>query len=577
MARAIQRMPLLPLHARDMGGQEMCPAAAPCRWPEEVGRMGARMPLVALAAVLAGAQVAPAANKDKLREALVHPNVTITMGFLCNADGVIAGTDAEIDTGEEATDIPAEVAAVEKAMTGDARDAERYFELSKLYRKAKDTAKAQDACDRAIPLYLRWLDTEPDRVQSLVALGELLWAADQTDKSETVLRRAVRVAPREWRAWISLGQVLGDRAVEALAGKDAAAAHRKDLERFLLAAGPPKATSPQQREQALKLLTEAGACFDRAVTLAPRERRPYLARAAARQRHALLRPLLSPERGQVPLDFDGFTASMAEALPDLKQVSRLDPKDYRALGAVAFYEMMIAFAARKDLATDTDFPPLPDSTRQALRKTLKKLEKLAQDPDQRTAAGAEEVSGLLLWMGLKSPHAAETHLRRAVLLRPSCEHAWDLLCAVAGAPQGASDHLIAIYKDRLKHKDSARGHLLLARAYEEKDPEKCEAEVRAALKLEPDNCLANLYLLVLLLRPGDDAALRKANPVLVHLGKVLQKGGETGEQWCDCTITWAIFEGLRDNVSGAKQIARWVLETDPKNERARRVLDALEE
>ncbi len=564
--------------------------------------MGVRAVLVALAAILAGAQVAPAANKEKLRYGLRLPQLNLVTGFALSADGVIIAAEAEADDGEETTDVLAEAVAIEKTMTGNSQDAERYGKLSKLYARAKEPVKARRARDRAIALYRQRLEAEPDNGQAMVSLGESLWAADQIDESEKVLRHAVRTAPREWRGWISLGQVLGDRAVEALAGKDAAAAHRKDLERLLLAAGPPQGTSPQQREQALKLLTEARACFDRAVTLAPQERRPYLARAAGCWRHALIRPSLRPEQGQLPLDVDRIMEATAEALPDLKKASQLGPKDYRTLGALAFFEMMIAFADRKEMATKTEFPPLPESTRQSLRKTFEELAKLAQGPDQRTAAGAEKVSGLLLWMGLKDGRAAEAHLRRSVALNPLREDAWDLLCAVVGnpyvgdlwqtvvegawdllcvvlnGPEATPDDLVALCKERLKHKDSARGHLYLAQAYGAFETQDREAEVRAALKLEPDNYHANLSLAVLLLlHPDDDAAaLAEASQVLAHLGPVLQKG-MTKEQWCDCTITWAVCEGLKGNVAGAKQAVKYVLDSDPKNRRARLVLEALEE
>ncbi len=537
--------------------------------------MPAGIALIALVTTLTATRFAPAADKDKLRKELRYPTVKCMIGFAVNADGVVIGSDSGIDTDEETPDVRAEVDALQNEMTGDDEDAGRYAELSKLYARAKEVGRSKEACTQAIALYRRQAESDPSNGRALTPLGELLVVSDQEDEGEKVLRRALQVAPGEWQGWVTLGQVLGLRAVRVLIGKEAAA-DSKDLVSSLLRTPSAKLASLRGRELALQLVDEASSCYDRAVALAPREPRPYLARAAGRLLRFLVRRRALHQSDPAVSQFEDWVASMMEALPDLKEVVQLDPTDYRALGMVAFIELTSASAAQKDKLAGPDLPPLPESTRQSLRHMLKKLEKMAQSSDRRVAAGAEEVSGFLLLMGLKKHCAAEAHLRRSLRLNPSPEHAWDLLCAAANGPHATPDGFLAICQDRLKHKNTAKGHLLLAQAYQHSQPKKFEPEVRAALKLEPDYYLANLTLAVLLLERADDAAaLAEASQVLARLGKICGKG-MSREQWCDCTITWVICEGLKGNVSEAKQVIRCVLYNDPTNERAQSVLDALE-
>jgi hypothetical protein len=100
---------------------------------------------------------------------------------------------------------------------------------------------------------------------------------------------------------------------------------------------------------------------------------------------------------------------------------------------------------------------LPDTTRKFIHSAMTRLEGLSEDPDSKIAVGALENHGFLSMAFGNSP-AAEADLRRAVVLDPTLESAWDFLIG-ALAESAAWDETVAVCEARLKATDSARNHL----------------------------------------------------------------------------------------------------------------------
>ena len=171
-------------------------------------------------------------------------------------------------------------------------------------------------------------------------------------------------------------------------------------------------------------------------------------------------------------------------------------------------------------------------------------------------------------------------LRRAVALDPTREQAWEVLCAML-AQMERYDDLLGVCEDRVRQKDSARGHLLLAKAYEKLHQwDDSESEIMEALRMAPNNFSANLAEAALVLRRGqDDDALSEANSWLARSERLLGETPATQRSVqliVDLTLTRSIYFALTDQLDEARQWAKAVIEQDKNNNRAQEILTAMD-
>ena len=166
--------------------------------------------LAALPAVRAQAPAGQAAiDKAKLRQAAAFPVITVQPSVVFNAQGGYRSSS-------DKRDLPAEIAALRKTLTGGASEAAGRYRLGQLYDEANDPVHAKEAFLQSAALLRGQLAARPDDGLTLADLGTSLSAAGQNVEAETALRRAVRLAPGRAKVWTALGDFLTSRAGAAL-------------------------------------------------------------------------------------------------------------------------------------------------------------------------------------------------------------------------------------------------------------------------------------------------------------------------------------------------------------------------
>ena len=389
--------------------------------------------LLATAATCLGATPATI-NPATLRRLVVLPAVDVTVGFTFSDRGF-----ALMSFGSPAPEnFPSEITALRQQMRGDASDAERYVRLGELYDDADDETNGCRAYAQAVELYRPQADAQPANGPLLTQFGTALWLAEQDARvssadAEQLLRKAVTVAPRDWECWAGLGDFLEGQAGKALwsAAPDVAFHFQTadDYQKFAntLLQHPPPAAQMQRFEQCSQ---DALQCFARAVACAPADPAVYRRRMDFdywRAFYATLVKALHDHSNPGLWLFPGGIFS-PEWLADLKQVARLSPTNYQAIGLASLMELTHQTSLEANTNSQgNSHLKLTGESRQFFWWATARLDRLSRDPDARLAAGAAETLGILdVLTGRRSMIAA---FRRAVTLDPSRDQAWELLTA----------------------------------------------------------------------------------------------------------------------------------------------------
>lgn len=536
---------------------------------EKVVCMRVKVAAFLLLMALAAPGATPDVGKEKLRKLAKLPSITLETGWKFDRKRgfIIESTKAQK---------AAAIADARKSLRGDNSDAGRFFYLGQLCHENKEEANAAAAFSQAVELYRQRAASQPGDGLLLAELGEALAAAGKFDESQSVLREAVRLAPREWKCWAALGQSLDDASLAAMFGQS-----RLNSDPESLAAKVFKTkSSSDQLNKSQKLLGEAAVCFEKAVTAAPEEAEAHLRRglhrclesfenSAARIIRGDENDDTSPRRSWYPLN----------ALPDFQEASRLEPDSYAAVAGIAIFECH-ADAAQKGKAgfgKEFSWSLLSEKTRQSVREMMTRLENLGQSRDPQLASGALEALGMFQGPILRDYRGSAASLRRAVLLDPSREQAWDMLASML-AKTDDHNELLSVCEERARKKDSAHNHLMLAKAYEKLNQwDNAEEQVLTALNLDANDFTANLAMAVLLIKRSQNASvLADADGWLVRAeqfyGKLPDKGRQ---QSIDLTLDRSIYLALTDNVETARTWVKHILETDQNNDFAREVLAAM--
>jgi tetratricopeptide (TPR) repeat protein len=164
-------------------------------------------------------------------------------------------------------------------------------------------------------------------------------------------------------------------------------------------------------------------------------------------------------------------------------------------------------------------------------------------------------------------------------LGPSREQIWEMMAGTLAREEHYQE-LFALCEDHLKQNDSARSHMLLAKAYERlKQWDDAEEEVVQAVKEAPNDLTANLSLAALLLKRSQDPdVLGDAGDWLTRCDQILASmppGQRPRQLVIDFTLTRSIYLALADDIESARQWAQTVLDSDHGNELAKEILAAM--
>ncbi len=209
-------------------------------------------------------------------------------------------------------------------------------------------------------------------------------------------------------------------------------------------------------------------------------------------------------------------------------------------------------------------------------EAMKRLEDMTSRENDASATGAAETVAYFHLKIIHDPDAAAKSFHRVVTLDPQNETAWDMLTICWGMADN-DEQSKTVSKQRLKHKESAHNHFMLAKAYERSNQlEQAEEEVRGALKLEPHDFLANLSLACLLLKRADNSKLLAEAKRYLDNAQAQSEHSSPAEK-SDYAAARGLYFVLTGNTEEGKRQFQQSLKFDPENDQATRALEILKD
>ena len=450
-----------------------------------------------------------------------------------------------------------------------------YRQIGEMYRAQGETAKAQQNFATCITLSrrLQKQGIGSDRKGALTAEEALALAwTGETAAAETKVRSALAHTPRSWQVWAAAGQIRMDRA-----RKMAAAAHSATSAPSMTARPPSVLTALSARSGGASGLpvTEAAAWkearrdFDTAVRLAPDLPQPYEQRAVFLSAYAFaVHPSL--------------TNSVA-GLPDFERAVALRPQDPYALAVLAWLEYSdygMRYYPGQSYDNFAVWKVLPPENRQRLRNIRRRIARLLtrRDPLLRAHAYAA-----LSWLEYEFHDVpvlqAQTHLRQAMRAQPDLPEA-EIYLMHTFAVEKQWEALARFCEERAQRHPQVRDHLRAAYAYyKSRQTVQAAEQVRAALRLQPDDPPSNLFLTFLALCTGGPADLETAGRCLETLDKTLatSAAADPAAQSAreETTILRGFYFALLGRREEAQQQLSQALKTDKDNGAVQQALTLL--
>jgi tetratricopeptide (TPR) repeat protein len=218
---------------------------------------------------------------------------------------------------------------------------------------------------------------------------------------------------------------------------------------------------------------------------------------------------------------------------------------------------------------------LPSHIRSYVTDTLRRLETMAERADPAVATAALTTMGELQGVVLGDYRMAEETLKRAIARNPLPDAPWESLVVLHAASEqpGKIADLLSL---RLKTRDTARNHLLLAKAHEQLDhSDDAERQFMAVLKHEPENPVAAIGLASVRLKQArDEASLRSVGQYLSELESGLMKKVPP-DMVLGFEFVHGIYFALDGNLGEARSHIRRLLAADPFNKDYQAANDAL--
>jgi tetratricopeptide (TPR) repeat protein len=510
--------------------------------------------------------MAAESGTDQLRSLVRMPMVTVTFGWSFTPK---AGIKLDIEK-PLARD---RIAEIEKKVTGSPADAERYLLLGDLYLDVPDYEKSRSSYVKAVSLFRKRLELEPDRPSLLCDFGDALLAAGNSNEAESVLRKATKLAPKNGACWDSLARFLETQAATKFAPTKTSGDQPIN--------GKPSA---EQLASAQRLLDEAALCFDKGVASSTNDAMVYVQRSMHKWAQHFYKQAFEKARGQDD-DENKLERSLAanDALPDLEKAVQLDPTNPRVIGTAAIMEVFSANAKKNAKAhlQMIKFEEMGDPTQKSIRGKFAMLERLAQSGDAKSAAAAMEMLAFCQGPLLGDLGGCLESLRRTIQLDPTRQGSWHML--IAGlAGQGRFDEAAPVCEQNIAQKDSTLNRLLYAKVlFKLNRLSQADEQLHAALRLDPNDFSANVATAAIAVKRGTSLSeLVQAEQPLSRAEQVVQGRLDVDrdgarQAMVDFCLTKAIYCGLTDRTDMARAYANHVLTLDSQNQDAKQVLAAL--
>jgi tetratricopeptide (TPR) repeat protein len=528
------------------------------------------MMVVILLVWLARAGAAQSIDQTKLREAIKLPEISVTFQFQFHLR----------DESGDPNDSTVQIAALQKTLRSDPSDAAVYVKIGDLYSTPplNNDSQGDVAYRKAIPLFRKQLEKQPQNGRIKAQLGSALYETNQYVEAEKVLREAVRLAPHEWRPWADLGACIQHQALLLASGSSKTVpfpigdftAIRQALEPLLEKATPEQIAMLQKRS------VEAHADFDRAVALNPGSPEPYADRSDFFWLdQTITQNVIKIRQGRT----SDTTLFPPEALDDLWKAAGVAPDAPVRQGLSATFEIERGIDAAGD-KIDTRQPGnidrIPAISRDRLHILMERLRKMADGKDPRKAKVAVPV---LIYCYLFNGDSTQVEqiAKRTLALDPTSRTAWEALIGVYISMKRYQEIATAL-EDRLKHEDTPFNRLLLAEvSVKLEKPKLVSEQVFSALQRFPDDLLLNLAAVDVLLKQPEAEALKKAGDSMEHtqtlFAKMSKEDQKTNET--NMNLTRGVYLALVGKVPVAKTVIQSVLTDDPDDESAKEIMAIL--
>jgi tetratricopeptide (TPR) repeat protein len=522
--------------------------------------------MLASACCLHGAGVK--VGKQRLRELVVVPKIDLTSNY------PLYPSRAEF---VEDHLVPTEIGRLQKEIKEHPGDAERLSRLAALLVRNGAMGEARAYSKQAEEAAREKSDARSNDGPTLTSLADALYNLGKIPEAESVYRKATMVSSNEWKCWVGLGKFLGDQACSVLMPESQPGPISFD------GSVPALASSqlPEALAKAESMRKESEKCFDRAISLSPKDADAFLARARVQMEYNITDSLLHYYRDRQPLKPDDMQRIYygAAVVRYLKQAAALCPDDARIISLAAEYVILSEFSALKGQPED-GWKALPEKAQDYIRESISRLETLSENRDPSRAAGACEGLGAVKIM-MDDNTGAKAAFRRAFVLEPTRQKAGEMWLGAAVKSGAAPEELASICQLLLKNRNSARNHLLMAKALIKQNKlDEAADHVRRAAKMEPDNLLVHLFGGAVALKSGiDEQQISIATQEMTRANDLLAKTPNDAERetrWREFMLNGAILCGLLDKPDDAKVWIDSVLKEIPDDETAKEIRSAIQ-
>lgn len=524
---------------------------------------------VAVLAMFAPFGAAQTFDKPAFRSAIAMPAIAASFGVNFKA--------SERDGRGNLYDPKTKIADLAKKLTGGPEDAEIYLDQRGVFLECLHDEKMGQALLEKARAVLEPIRETTDAKQGwLVSLyGSIIEvsADNPWQACDAWARRAVSIAPNDWRTWTYLAHARQQQIPGILAGGDDKLADKHHRTQEVVGMLVRKRVPLERLDAAEKALAESLQYHDKARELAPDEPKRQVQRYGGRVAELMLRNYMAVARGQKP----PYPEQQLERfmLDELQETARLHPGHLLWQSQLVHQLTVLGWKENPDKGKDAKtFRPARPQDQQAIRDGLARIEKVASEGKGETAAYCY---GMLsaLYFTLGEHAAVESNSRKILAIDAKDQIAWEKLLQSMAAQERNADYLREA-QALAKLMPTPRNDFLLAKAFfaNERYAE-AEQALTAGLNKDANDVYCQLGMAAFLLHQGDDARTLKSADDYLNSARFHCRPEHGALVYTELEYLTAVHRAL----SGNSIIARFQLEQlkseHPDNSRYEKLLAAL--
>ncbi len=514
--------------------------------------------------------VAQTLDKAKFRQAIELPAISTHLGVQFRAN--------ERDGKGNKFEPAQKLADLQKKLTGGPEDAEIFLEQRAVYLEcAKDEKKASEMVQRAEATLRPHLQTsDAKNAILLTTYGTALEAlSDQPwNECEKLARRALALAPRDWRAWAYLAHVRHQQIPAILCGGDDKSLPKERRTQEILGRLYLRRLREADVNEAEKTLNEVLQYHDKARELAPNEPKRQVARYGFRLTEVVLRNAIAGYREQKP----PYPMQQIEriVLDELELTARLHP-DHLLWQSQLVHQLAILGwqqkTSDKDPTPIKKFRPARPEDAKAIQEALARIEKLAEVGTGETGVYCHLLMAAL-YSSMQDNASVEKHARKVLALEPKNQMAAEQLQQALFLQARHADQLQAA-QALVQVSPLARNCYMLTKALAFNNRyDLAEQACQGGLKQDASDVHCLLGMAALMMRKGDDAATLQA--VRDHLDKARRAcRPETGPlALTELEYLTAVYHALSGDAGIARLKLQHMRAENPDSQRYQKLLGA---